>query len=87
MTAGPRTIIDGKLYRFHMFMAGACGVHWAHGPNNVMSVDFKESHFEFRVNQGSYGFFVVIIGFFIQKNMGLETQILSLSILAKLNFT
>ena len=34
-----------------MFMAGTCGVHWAHGPNNVISVDFKESHFEFRVNQ------------------------------------
>ena len=33
-----------------MFMAGACGVHWAHGPNNVISVDFKASHFEFRVN-------------------------------------
>ena len=28
-----------------------CGVHWAHGPNNVISVDFKDSHFEFRVNQ------------------------------------
>ena len=56
-------------------------VHWAHGPNNVISVDFKESHFEFRVNQESYGFFGVIIGLFIQKNMDLETKILSLSIL------
>ena len=28
-----------------------CGVHWAHGSNNVIFVDFKESHFEFRVNQ------------------------------------
>ena len=34
-----------------MFMAGVCGVHWAHGPNNIISVDFKESHFELRVNQ------------------------------------
>ena len=32
-------------------MAGASGVHWAHGPINVISVDFKDSHFEFRVNQ------------------------------------
>ena len=47
-----------------MFLAGTCGVHWAHGQNNVISVDFS-----------------VIIGFFIQKNMGLETKILSLSIL------
>ena len=65
-------------------MAGACGVHWAHGPNNVISVDFKESHFEFRVNQEltkSYGFFGVIIAFFIQKNMDLETKILYLSII------
>ena len=73
-------------------MAGACGVHWAHGPNNVISVDLKERHFEFRVNQEltkghNYGFFGVIIGFFIQTNMGLETKILSLSILAKRNFT
>ena len=27
------------------------GVHWAHGPNDVISVDFKDSHFEFQVNQ------------------------------------
>ena len=53
----------------------------AHGPINVISVDFKDSHFEFRVNQESYGFFSVIIGFFIQNNMGLETKIWSLSIL------
>ena len=50
-------------------------------PINVMSVYFKDSHFEFRVNQKSYGFFSVIIGFFIQKSMGLKTKILSLSIL------
>ena len=47
----------------------------------VISVDFKDSHFEFRVNQESYGFLSVIIGFVIQKNMDLETEILSLSIL------
>ena len=51
------------------------------GPINVISVDFKDSHFEFRVNQEPYGFFSIIIGFFIRKNMGLETEILSLSIL------
>ena len=34
-----------------MFLAGTCGVHWAHVPNNVISVDFKDSHFGFRVNQ------------------------------------
>ena len=44
------------------------------------SVVPKESHFEFLVNQELYGFFSVIIGFIIQKNMGLETKILSLSI-------
>ena len=57
----------------------ACGIHWAHGPINVISVDFKDSHFEFRVNQESYAFFSVIIG--LEKNMGLEIEILSLSIL------
>ena len=30
-----------------MFMGGACGVYCAHGPNNVISVYIKESHFEF----------------------------------------
>ena len=34
-----------------MFLAGACGVHWAHGPINVICVDFKDSQFEFRVNK------------------------------------
>ena len=66
-------------------MAGACGVHWAHEPINVISVDFKDSHFEFRVNQevtkSHMDFFSVIIGFFIQQKMGLETKLLSLSIL------
>ena len=62
-------------------ISGACGVHWSHEPINVISVDFKDSHFYFRDNQESYTFFSVIIGFFIQKNMGLETKILSLSIL------
>ena len=50
------------------------------GPINMISTVFNESHFEFRVNQELYGFFSVIIGFIIQKNMGLETKILSLSI-------
>ena len=45
---------------------------------NVISVDFKDSYFEFWVNQESYGFFSVIIGFFIHKNMDLETKILSI---------
>ena len=40
-----------KKDRFNTFLAGACGVHWAHGPINVVSVDFKDSHFEFRVDQ------------------------------------
>ena len=40
-----------KQDRFHTFLVGACGVHWAHGPINVISVDLKDSHFEFRVNQ------------------------------------
>ena len=26
-------------------ISGACGVHWAHEPINVISVDFKDSHF------------------------------------------
>ena len=45
----------------------------------MISTGFNESHFEFRVNQESYGFFSVIIGFIIQKNMGLKPKILSLS--------
>ena len=44
---------------------GACGVHWVHEPNNVISVDFKDIHFEFRVNQeltkSHMDFFSVII--------------------------
>ena len=50
------------------------------GPINMNSTGFSERHFEFRVNQDLYGFFSVIIGFIIQKNMGLETKIGSLSI-------
>ena len=50
------------------------------GPLNMISTGFNESHFEFRVNQELYGFFSVIIGFIIQKNMGLEAKVLSLSI-------
>ena len=34
-----------------MFLAGSCGVHWAHGLINVIYIDFKDSHFEFGVNQ------------------------------------
>ena len=45
----------------------------------MISTGFNESHFEFRVSQELYGFVSVIIGFIIQKNMGLETKILSLS--------
>ena len=57
-------------------------VHLTHGPINVISVYFKDSQFEFHVNQELYGFFFsVIIGFFVQENMGLETKILSPSIL------
>ena len=35
----------------YTFLAGPGGVHWAYGPNDVISVDFKDSHFEFQVNQ------------------------------------
>ena len=35
----------------YTFLVDAGGVHWAHGPNDVISVDFMDSHFEFRVNQ------------------------------------
>ena len=35
----------------HTFLEGACGVHWTHVPINVISVFFKDSHFEFRINQ------------------------------------
>ena len=47
--------------------------------DHMIYTGFNESHFEFRVNQELYGFFSVIIGFIIQKNMGLKTKILSLS--------
>ena len=49
----------------------------------VISVGVSCNHFEFRViiNQQTKGLFIVIIGFFIQQNMALETNILSLSIL------
>ena len=36
---------------FYTFLVCAGGVHWAHGPNDVIYVDFKDSHFEFQVNQ------------------------------------
>ena len=66
---------------FHALLVGTCGVHWAQGPIVMISTGFNESHFEFRVNQELYGFLSVIIGFLVQKNMGLETKILSLPIL------
>ena len=28
-----------------VFLVCAGGVHWVHGPNDVISVDFKDSHF------------------------------------------
>ena len=62
-----------------MFLAGAYGVRCAQGPIHMISTGFSESHFEFRVNQELYGCFSVIIGFIIQKNMGLKIKILSLS--------
>ena len=46
-----------------------------------MSAGFEGSHFEFRVNQESQGFFSIIIGFRIHINIVLDTKILSLSIL------
>ena len=47
----------------------------------MISVDFEGSHFKFQVNQESSGFFSVVIGFLIHKNMGLDTKTLSLYIL------
>ena len=44
----------------------------------MISVYFKDSQYEFRDNPELYRFFSVIIGFFVQKNMGLETKILFL---------
>ena len=66
-----------KSNRMYAFLTGAYGVRCAQGPIHMISTGFNESHFEFRVNQELYGFFSVIIGFIIQKNMGLK--ILSLS--------
>ena len=59
-------------------------VHWTHGPINVISVYFKDSQFEFRVNQELhvYGFCSVLsLDSSSRKNMGLETKIVSPSIL------
>ena len=41
----------------------------------------KAAIFEFLVNQESSKFFSVIIGFLIHENMGIDTKIVSLSIL------
>ena len=69
-----------KYNMFYAFLVGAYGVRCVQGPISMISTGFNESHFEFRVNQELYGFYSVIIGFFIQKNMVSETKILSLSI-------
>ena len=45
------------------------------------SAGLNGSHFEFRVNQESYGCFSVIIGFPTLTNMGVDTDITSLCIL------
>ena len=47
----------------------------------MISAGFNCSHFELLVNQEGIGIFSVVIGLCIQNNMGLETKILSLSIL------
>ena len=52
-----------------MLLEGACGVHWAHGPISMISAGFKDSHFEFQVNQELYGCFSVIIGFLISPSI------------------
>ena len=69
--------------RYVLYVPGGCiWVHWTHGPINVISVYFKDSQFEFRVNQESYGFFQCCHWILHpEKNMGLETKILSPSIL------
>ena len=41
----------GPSNKFRYFSYVPGGVHWAHEPINVISVYFKDSHFEFRVNQ------------------------------------
>ena len=40
-----------QLIRFYTFLVCVDGVHWAHGPNDVISADFKDSQFEFQVSQ------------------------------------
>ena len=55
-----------RSWRVHM------GSVVSQGPIHMISTGFNESNFEFRVNQELYGFFSVIIGFIIQKNMGLK---------------
>ena len=75
-----------------LMLAGAYGVRCAQVPIHMISTGFNESHFEFRVNQESYGFISVIIGFIIQKNMGLKPKfclylVQMLSNVRKQNFT
>ena len=40
-----------QLIRLYTFLVCVGGVHWAHGPNDVISADFKDSQFEFQVSQ------------------------------------
>ena len=54
---------------------------YAHWLIYVIFAGFEGIHFEFRVNQESKGCITVIIGFLIHTNMGLDTKILSLSLL------
>ena len=58
-----------------MFLTGACGVYWTHDLINVIADGFNGSHFEFQVNQESEGYFNLIIGFLIHKNMDLEVEL------------
>ena len=63
--------IDSLIHRVAKDVGGNCSIRQK--PSKI-SVDFKERHFEFRVNQESYGFVGVIIGFFIQKKHGFRNQ-------------
>ena len=67
--------------RFHTFLAGVCGFI---GPmDQLMSFLFisKTANLNSALTKSHMDFFSVIIGFIIQKSRGLETQILSQSIL------
>ena len=85
MVASPFHVGIGPSNKIRLaaYVPGGCmWVHWTHGPINVISVYFNDNQFEFRVNQESYGFFSVLsLDSSPRKNMGLETTILSPSIL------